>query len=179
MFHSRLKAFPNDFLWGASTSAYQVEGAWNEDGKGMSVQDLHETVPGVADFKVASDHYHRFREDVALMRSLGVRHYRFSIAWPRLLPQGEGQAPYRPPRVTERPVMHGSQTAVVVGPAGEEIFVDKFGRVKVQFHWDRRGQHDEASSCWVRVAQGLAGKEWGIIFHPRIGQQARNGIDQR
>ena len=91
MFHSRLKAFPNDFLWGASTSAYQVDGAWNEDGKGMSVQDLHESVSGVADFKVASDHYHRFREDVALMAEMGMKAYRFSIAWSRVIPDGTGE----------------------------------------------------------------------------------------
>ncbi len=87
------------------------------------------------------------------------------------IPQGEGQAPYRPPRITERPIMHGSQTAVVVGPAGEEIFVDKFGRVKVQFHWDRDGQNNAASSCWLRVGTSIAGNKWGTMFIPRIGQE--------
>ena len=87
------------------------------------------------------------------------------------IPQGEGQAQYRPPRITERPIMHGSQTAVVVGPAGEEIFVDKFGRVKVQFHWDRDGQNNAASSCWLRVGTSIAGNKWGTMFIPRIGQE--------
>lgn len=91
MFYAKPKEFPEGFLWGASTSAYQVEGAWDEDGKGMSVQDLHETVPGVADFKVASDHYHRFREDVALMAEMGMKAYRFSIAWSRVIPNGTGE----------------------------------------------------------------------------------------
>jgi type VI secretion system secreted protein VgrG len=79
--------------------------------------------------------------------------------------------PYRPARVTPHPVVQGSQTAVVVGPAGEEIFTDKYGRVKVQFHWDRKGEKDENSSCWIRVAQNWAGKKWGAMFIPRIGQE--------
>ncbi len=79
--------------------------------------------------------------------------------------------PFRPPRRTPRPVMHGSQTAFVVGPAGEEIFTDKYGRVKVQFQWDRDGQKDSNSSCWIRVATTWAGKQWGTIHVPRIGQE--------
>ena len=76
--------FKPDFLWGASTSAYQVEGASAEDGKGPSVQDIKALPPGTADFTVASDHYHRFREDIALMAEMGLKAYRFSIAWTRI-----------------------------------------------------------------------------------------------
>jgi type VI secretion system secreted protein VgrG len=79
--------------------------------------------------------------------------------------------PFRPARTTPRPTVHGSQTAVVVGPAGEEIFTDKYGRVKVQFHWDRDGKNDADSSCWIRVATLWAGKQWGMIHIPRIGQE--------
>jgi type VI secretion system secreted protein VgrG len=78
---------------------------------------------------------------------------------------------YRPARTTPVPRMHGSQTARVVGPAGEEIYVDEYGRVKVQFHWDREGRNDQNSSCWVRVSQNWAGAKWGAIFLPRIGQE--------
>lgn len=78
---------------------------------------------------------------------------------------------YRPQRVTRRPVIAGMQTATVVGPAGEEIFVDKYGRVKVQFHWDREGKLNADSSCWLRVAQVWAGKGWGAFFWPRIGHE--------
>jgi type VI secretion system secreted protein VgrG len=78
---------------------------------------------------------------------------------------------FRPPRVTPKPIVQGPQTAVVVGKAGEEMWVDKYGRVKVQFHWDREGKWDENSSCWVRVAQNWAGKRWGAMFIPRIGQE--------
>jgi type VI secretion system secreted protein VgrG len=79
--------------------------------------------------------------------------------------------PYRPPLRTPRPHVGGHQTAVVVGAAGEEIWVDKHGRIKVQFHWDRLGKKDENSSCWVRVSTPWAGKGWGAIHIPRIGQE--------
>ncbi len=78
---------------------------------------------------------------------------------------------FRPPRVTPRPFIRGLQTAVVVGPSGQEIATDSYGRVKVQFHWDRYGTSDENSSCFIRVAQVWAGKQWGAIFIPRIGQE--------
>jgi type VI secretion system secreted protein VgrG len=78
---------------------------------------------------------------------------------------------FRPRRGTPKPFVQGPQTAVVVGPAGEEIFTDKYGRVKVQFHWDRRGKKDENSSCWIRVSHPWAGKNWGGISLPRIAQE--------
>jgi type VI secretion system secreted protein VgrG len=79
--------------------------------------------------------------------------------------------PFRPPQVTPKPTIVGTQTAVVVGPAGQEIFTDKYGRIKVQFHWDRDGKYDSDSSCWCRVGQISAGKRWGTSFWPRIGQE--------
>jgi type VI secretion system secreted protein VgrG len=78
---------------------------------------------------------------------------------------------YRAPRITPRPIMRGPQTATVVGPSGEEIFTDKYARVKVQFHWDRLGKKDQNSSCFVRVSQTWAGSNWGFIQIPRIGQE--------
>jgi len=79
--------------------------------------------------------------------------------------------PYRPSRDTAKPVVRGTQTAIVVGPAGEEIYPDEHGRVKVQFHWDREGTNDENSSCWIRVSQVWAGAGWGAMHIPRIGQE--------
>ena len=79
--------------------------------------------------------------------------------------------PFRPPRITPKPAVKGPQTAIVVGKSGEEIWTDEFGRVRLQFHWDRYGKSDENSSCWVRVAQVWAGKTWGVIYTPRIGQE--------
>ncbi len=87
--------------------------------------------------------------------------------------------PFRPLRRTPKPFVQGPQTAVVVGPAGEEIFTDKYGRVKVQFHWDRQGKNDANSSCWVRVAQPWAGKNWGAIHIPRIGQEVDRRLPRR
>ncbi len=81
------------------------------------------------------------------------------------------KVPFRPARVTPRPCVKGGQTAVVVGPSGEEIHVDEWGRVKVQFHWDRQGKLDDDSSCWVRVSQPWGGELWGRMFIPRIGQE--------
>ncbi len=78
---------------------------------------------------------------------------------------------YRPQRVTPLPVLSSVQTAMVVGPAGEEIYTDEYGRVKVQFHWDREGKHDENTSCWVRVTQVHAGKGFGGIDIPRVGEE--------
>lgn len=79
--------------------------------------------------------------------------------------------PFRPSRTTTKPRVQGCQTAVVVGPEGEEIFTDKYGRVKVQFHWDREGKRDENTSCWIRVSYTWAGRGWGAIHIPRIGHE--------
>ena len=78
---------------------------------------------------------------------------------------------YRPPRVTPWPVVRGTQTARVVGPQNEEIYTDEYGRVKVQFNWDREGKFDEKSSCWIRVSHGMAGGQYGMLFLPRVGQE--------
>ena len=78
---------------------------------------------------------------------------------------------FRPPRVTPKAEVRGMQTAVVVGPSGSEIHTDEHGRIKVQFHWDRYGQNDDNSSCWIRVAQTWAGPQWGAQFLPRLGHE--------
>lgn len=87
--------FPHNFLWGAATASYQIEGAWNEDGKGESIWDRFSHTPGkIADNStgdVACDHYHRYEEDISLMRRIGLKTYRFSIGWARVLPQGRGK----------------------------------------------------------------------------------------
>lgn len=87
--------FPRDFVWGVATSSYQIEGAWQEDGKGESIWDRFTHTPGAIEDNttgdIACDHYHRWADDIALMKSLNIKSYRFSIAWPRILPQGRGQ----------------------------------------------------------------------------------------
>ena len=83
----------------------------------------------------------------------------------------DAKEPFRTPITTRKPVVGGPQTATVTGPSGEEIHTDKYGRVKVQFHWDREGKRDDNSSCWVRVSQIWAGKNWGWMSIPRMGQE--------
>ncbi len=91
MHYKELAPFPEGFLWGASTSAYQAEGAWNEDGKSPSIIDNYQHPKEYADFKVASDHYHRYKEDIRLFAEMGLKAYRFSIAWTRIIPDGTGE----------------------------------------------------------------------------------------
>jgi type VI secretion system secreted protein VgrG len=81
------------------------------------------------------------------------------------------RAAYRPIRTTRKPRIHGAQSVMVVGPPGEEIHTDEFGRIRIQFHWDREGKSDENSSCWVRVAQGWAGGGYGLLNVPRVGHE--------
>lgn len=95
MYFENKKGFPDDFLWGSASAAYQVEGAAEEDGKGRSIWDNFVRIPGKT-FKattgdVAVDHYHRYKEDIALMAEMGLKTYRFSISWPRIYPEGRGQ----------------------------------------------------------------------------------------
>src|SRR5262245_33619281 len=88
------RQFPTGFFWGTATSSYQIEGAWNEDGKGPSIWDTYAHTPGKIKNNetgdVANDHYHRYKGDIALMKDIGATAYRFSIAWPRIFPQGTG-----------------------------------------------------------------------------------------
>lgn len=89
------REFPKDFHWGVATASYQIEGAANEDGKGKSIWDTYTHTPGKikdgSNGDIANDHYHRYKDDVALMRSIGAKAYRFSIAWPPIFPNGTGQ----------------------------------------------------------------------------------------
>ncbi len=108
--------------------------------------------PEVADFQAAGAHTDR---DVYRNEAWAIR----------------ASVPFRPPRRTPQPMVFGPQTAVVVGPAGEEIYTDAQGRIKVQFHWDRQGKKDQNSSCWLRVSQAWAGAGWGALYLPRIGHE--------
>jgi type VI secretion system secreted protein VgrG len=107
---------------------------------------------------VSSDAYRTSSTEATLDCGVTIEAFEATVTW-------------APPRLTPKPVIHGAQTAMVVGKKGEEIDTDKYGRVKVQFHWDREGKKDENSSCFVRVAQVWAGANWGAMHIPRIGQE--------
>ncbi len=146
--------FPKGFLWGAATSAYQIEGAWNEDGKGLSIWDTFCQRPGNIkngdSGRVACDHYHRFREDVALMKELGLPAYRFSVSWPRILPEGIGQ-------VNQKGIDFYS--ALI-----DELLKNDIEPVMTLYHWDlpealqcKGGWLNDDSSDWfAEYAQVIA-----------------------
>lgn len=119
-------AFKKDFTWGVATAAYQIEGAWNEDGRGESIWDVYSHHPGniFCDHNgdIACDHYHRFKEDIALMKSLGIKAYRFSISWSRIFPEGIG-------RVNEKGVKFYSDLI-------DELVKNKIEPFITLFHWD-------------------------------------------
>lgn len=136
MQYKKLKPFPEEFLWGASTSAYQVEGASLEDGKGPSCQDVKAVPAGTSDLTVCADHYHNYKEDIALMAEMGFKSYRFSISWSRILPDGTGK----------------------VNPKGIEFYnhlIDECLNYKIEpivtmFHFDMPARLDERGSWSVR-----------------------------
>ena len=113
---------------------------------------------------LAASHDLEFSEYEAMPQGAGT-HYRCSFT------AMTSRQQFRPRRATPKPFVQGPQTAVVVGPAGDQIHTDKYGRVKVQFHWDRYGEKNENSSCWIRVSHPWAGKGWGSVATPRIGQE--------
>ncbi|MEM9378339.1 MAG: type VI secretion system tip protein VgrG [Planctomycetota bacterium] len=148
----------HDVVEGASTcSSFCVGGTFTLSGHAYESEDGKSYVlTGVQ---------HSAHDGSYVQSGGGSSHYRNSF---RCIPDS---VVVRPKRLTRRPLVHGPQTAVVVGPSGDEIYTDEFGRIKVQFHWDREGASDENSSCWVRVAQIWAGKAWGAQYIPRIGQE--------
>lgn len=123
-----------------------------------SAQENAKHVVVSADFLIESNQYRSDGAPAELLYDCGFTAIR-------------SEQQFRPRRITPVPFVQGPQTAIVVGKAGEEIWTDKYGRVKVQFHWDREGRNDENSSCWVRVSFPTAGKNWGWISLPRIGQE--------
>ncbi len=157
---STITSFPPDFIWGAATASYQIEGAWDEDGKGESIWDRFSHTPGkVANGDtgdVASDHYHRWREDVALMKEIGLQVYRFSIAWPRLLPEGRGGV--NPPGLD-----FYDQLVDGLLEAGIEPFV-------TLYHWDLP-QALQDQGGWPTRATAEAFVEYADLASRRLGDR--------
>jgi len=157
--------FPADFVWGAATASYQIEGAWDEDGKGPSIWDVFCRVPGAIQNgdtgNVACDHYHRWREDVGLMRELGLRAYRFSISWPRVLPEGRG-------RVTPAGLDFYDRLVDALLDAGIQPFV-------TLYHWDLpQALQDAGGWPWRDVTQYFA--HYADLVSRRLGDRVSHWI---
>lgn len=159
MRYETLTPFPADFLWGGSTSAYQVEGGWDADGKGPSVIDIRTSFPeGTTDYTVASDHYHRFEEDVALFAELGLKAYRFSIAWTRIFPAGTGEV-NRPGvdfyhRLIDALLAHGIEPIVTM------------------YHFDLPAALDEQGG-WANLATVDAFVEYARVLFAEYGSKVK------
>ncbi|MDQ3707320.1 MAG: GH1 family beta-glucosidase [Chloroflexota bacterium] len=155
--------FPDGFLWGAATAAYQIEGAWNEDGRGESIWDRFSHTPGNVHEgdtgDVACDHYHRYRDDVALMKQLGLHAYRFSVSWPRVVPQGRGK----------------------VNPAGLDFYdrlVDELLAANIRpfltlYHWDLPQALQDAGGWDNRDTSGYFA-DYAALMARRLGDRVRD-----
>jgi beta-glucosidase len=154
--------FPSNFTWGAATASYQIEGAWNEDGKGESIWDRFSHTPGkVAEGHtgdVACDHYHRWREDLTLMQQLGLQAYRFSVSWPRVFPSGRGR----------------------LNPAGLDFYerlVDGLLEARIEpfltlYHWDLpQALQDQAG--WANRAAASAFADYAAAVVKRLGDRVK------
>lgn len=160
-----LKRFPKDFVWGAATAAYQIEGAVDEDGRGPSIWDTFSHTPGKTHGgetgDVAADHYHHWQEDVALMAALGLDAYRFSIAWPRVLPQGTGE-------VNEAGLDFYDRLVDALLARGIEPYV-------TLYHWDLPQALEDAGG-WPRRATADAFAEYARVVAERLGDRVTHWI---
>jgi len=159
--------FPRDFLWGAATSAYQIEGATREDGRGPSIWDTFAAEPGRTYLgqtgDVAADHYHRAEQDVALMAELGLNAYRFSISWPRILPQGRGQL--------NQPGLDFYSRLV------DYLLARGITPVATLYHWDLPlALHQQGGWCNRETAFGFA--EYAEVVAQRLGDRVRWWVTQ-
>ena len=160
---SERHTFPADFVWGAATSSYQIEGAWNEDGKGESIWDRFTHTPGnIEDGStgdVACDHYHRYPDDIALMQHLGLDAYRFSISWPRILPEGRG-------RVNQKGLDFYSRLVDAVLEAGITPFA-------TLYHWDLpQALQDEGG--WPARSTAEAFVEYADVVMRALGDRVKS-----
>lgn len=155
--------FPKKFLWGAATASYQIEGAWNEDGRGLSIWDEFSHTPGKVRNNdtgdVACDHYHRYKEDVQLMKQLGLKAYRFSISWPRVIPNGTGE-------VNEAGVQFYSDLVDELLANGIEPYI-------TLYHWDLPLRLQEKGGwCNPEIREWFA--EYTALIADRLGDRVKH-----
>lgn len=158
------RSFPRDFIWGTATAAYQVEGAWNEDGRGPSVWDKFSKTAGKTrngdTGDVADDFYHRFPEDIALMKQLGVKAFRMSIAWPRIFPQGTGQA-------NAKGLDFYKRLLDALRAAGIEPYV-------TLFHWDLPQALEDKQGGWRSRDTAQAFGDYAEYCAKNLGDRVHN-----
>jgi beta-glucosidase len=160
-----LARFPTGFLWGAATASYQIEGAWNEDGRGESIWDRFSRQPGAikdaSNGDVACDHYHRWRDDVAIMKQLGLKSYRFSIAWPRILPTGRGE-------VNQKGLKFYSDLV-------DELLANDIVPFATLYHWDLpQALQDEGG--WAVRSTAEAYVEYADVVSRALGDRVKHWI---
>jgi beta-glucosidase len=164
--------FPASFVWGAATASYQIEGAWNEDGKGLSIWDVFSKTPGKVfngdTGDVADDHYHRWQDDVALMMSLGLKAYRFSISWPRVLPEGAGKV--NEPGLDFYDRLVDGLLAASIQPYVTLYHWDLPQALQVKGGWGNRSIVEQFASYTEVVAQRLGDrvKQWITLNEPHV-----------
>src|SRR5215472_11925263 len=153
-------AFPPGFLWGAATSAYQIEGAVHEDGRGDSVWDVFAATPGATFLgetgEIAADHYHRMEDDVALMAELNLTAYRFSLSWPRIIPQGTGQVNERGLDFYDRLV--------------DALLAKGINPLATLFHWDLPVALQDRGG-WLARDTAYAFAEYAEVVARRLGDR--------
>jgi len=159
-------SFPGGYYWGVATSAYQIEGAWNEDGKGPSIWDTYAHTEGKIkngdNGDVANDHYHRYKEDVALMKNLNANAYRFSIAWPRIFPEGVGTP-------NQKGLDFYSRLVDELNAAGIEPFA-------TLYHWDLPQALEDKYRGWQSSETAKAFGEYAGLMARTLGHGDRFGL---
>jgi beta-glucosidase len=158
------RRFPDGFHWGVGTSAYQIEGAWDEDGKGVSIWDTYAHTPGHIhndeNGDVANDHYHRYKEDVALLNSIGATAYRFSISWPRIFPEGTGEA-------NPKGIAFYDRLVDELLAAGIEPFA-------TLYHWDLPQALQDTHGGWRSAETAKAFAEYAGYVAEQLGDRVRH-----
>src|SRR5690625_2723599 len=163
MFHQELDKFPPDFLWGAASAAYQVEGAHDKDGKGPSIWDVYSKVPGKT-FKgtngdIAIDHYHHYKEDIRLMAEMGLKTYRFSVAWSRIIPDGEGDINELGLKFYENLI--------------DELLSNNIQPVLTLYHWDIPQALQDKYNGWESRETIQAFKKYCSVLYKRFGDKVK------
>src|SRR5215831_5802866 len=158
------RKFPQGFYWGVATSSYQIEGAWKEDGKGVSIWDTYAHTPGMIrngdTGDVANDHYHRYKEDVALMKSIGVKAYRFSIAWPRIFPEGTGQP--------------NSKGIDFYNRLVDELLANGIEPFATLYHWDLPQKLQDEYGGWQSKETAKAFAEYAGYMAKQLGDRVKH-----